>query len=285
MTTPRSPAWRASPTSAEVVALTRENPKGKLLEFCARAKCGPPAIEAVHGNTLSGARMTLTVEGQAFDSDMHWAPERIVAEQLAARALLQALAQTEDADPVAWVDEESAAGLRQTNPKGALLEICVRLGMTPRFEVRPVVTAQGAGFEAGVFVERAEGEELWGDLRRAREAKIAEQATAASLLELLWKVDEDRPREPAHSVTGLEPRSALNEMQQRGTLRAYGFALERVEGPPHAPVFFMNGFVELRIGDRIEVTSIEAPSKKEAERRAAAQLLERLRERSSRPTS
>jgi dsRNA-specific ribonuclease len=273
----RSSSWRTFPTPDEVTALTRANPKGCLLEFCARARSEPPEIAVERTATLSGAAMTLTVGGRTFESGMHWAAERMTAEQLAARALLEALAQTEDdAEPGEWVTEEDEGRLRRENPKGALLERCIRLRLTPRFEVRPVVTPEGAGFEASAFVERADGEDVWSALRRACQAKTAEQAAAESLLH---RLTEEAPGSPAlvpSEVTSREPRSVLNELRQRGELMDYGFTLERVEGPPHAPVFHMKGFVERMGGARVEIAGVEAASKKEGERLVAQQLLQRL---------
>ena len=273
--TERSTAWRTFPTAAEVAELARTNPKGRLLEFCARARCEAPEIAVERTATLSGASMTLVLVGQAFDSGMHWAADRITAEQLAARSLLEALAQTEDdAEPGEWVSEEEEARLRRENPKGALLEHCTRLRLTPRFEVRPVVTAEGPGFEASALVERADGDEVWSDLRRARQAKTAEQAAAESLLGRLAG-EAPSPALPVVAVSQ-EPRSVLNELRQRGALRDYGFAVERVDGPPHAPVFHMRGYVEREGADRFEVAGVEAASKKEGERLVAQRLLERL---------
>jgi dsRNA-specific ribonuclease len=268
-------AWRSFPTADEVAALTRDNPKGRLLEFCARARSAPPTIEVERGTTLLGARMTLTLEGRSFDSGMHWAADRRTAEQMAAKVLLDALAGTEDnAEPDEWVTAEDEERLRQDNPKGALLALCARLRLTPpRFEVRPVVTPEGPGFEASACVERDDGEEVWSDLRRAQRAKTAEQAAAASLL---LRLGEDAPTLPAfHGAR--EPRAVLNELRQSGVLRDYGFVLERLVGPPHAPVFHMNGFaVRASSGERLEVAGVEGASKREAERLVAKRLLERL---------
>jgi hypothetical protein len=209
-------AWRAFPTPEEGAALTRANPKGRLLEFCARARCEPPEIEIERGTTLSGARMTLTVEGQVFESGMHWAADRMTAEQLAARALLEALARTEDeAEPGEWVPDDDEPRLRRENPKGALLERCARLRLTPRFEVRPVVTTKGPGFEASAFVERADGEEVWGDLRRARQAKTAEQA--ASPLPLPPPRSRYASRAPSSTSSGRAAPCATMASRSRGS--------------------------------------------------------------------
>ena len=78
-------------------------------------------------------------------------------------------------------------------------------------------------------------------------------------------------------VDELEPRMALSELRQRGRLTAYGFDVERVDGPPHAPVFRMRGYAVRASGERLETSVLGAPSKKEGEKRLAVELLRRVR--------
>ena len=49
------------PDGADVTELTRAKPKGRLLEFCARARCAPPEIPVERTATLSGASMILVL--------------------------------------------------------------------------------------------------------------------------------------------------------------------------------------------------------------------------------
>ena len=73
-----------------------------------------------------------------------------------------------------------------------------------------------------------------------------------------------------------DARAALNELRKRGGLRDYGFVLERVEGPAPAPVFSVKAFALRTSGERVEVESVTASSKKEAERLAAECLFAEL---------
>src|SRR5579862_9176407 len=148
---------------------------------------------------------------------MHWGQTRIHAEQLAAEELLDELSALSEAEPGEAISDEEEAALRLENPKGKLLERCTPLRMTPTFDVHPVLTRDGQGFEASVGVTLPNGEELWSAIRRARSAKAAEQAAAASLLpQVLAATATSSPAPPAPT---LDPRSALNELRTRGGLR------------------------------------------------------------------
>jgi dsRNA-specific ribonuclease len=257
---------------------TLENPKGKLLEFCARAKALPPTIVVERSGERWGVALTLVMHDRTLESAMHWAHTRVSAEQLAARELLGEFALTSEAKPGELVADDEEAALRLQNPKGKLLERCVGLRVTPVFDVRPVLTSEGNGFEASVTVLLPSGEELWSDIRRARSAKAAEQAAAASLLPQVITAVAAAPS-PAVSPplsSGTDARSALNELRMRGELRDYGFVLERQDGPPHAPVFFVKAFALHPNGERVEGPSVTAASKKEAERLAAERLFQEL---------
>jgi len=208
---------------------------------------------------------------------MHWALARSRAEQIAAKALLDELAAASEEEPSELVTEEQEAALRLENPKGKLLEHCVVLRLAPVFDVQPVLTSAGNAFEASVSITLSNGDELWSDLRRARSAKAAEQAAAASLLpQVLAATVSTSQASPAATMATMDARSALNEIRMRGGLRDYGFVLERMEGPPHAPVFFVKAFALRPSGARVEGPSVSATSKKEAERLAAERLFAEL---------
>ena len=140
------------------------NPKGKLLEFCARAKVLPPAIAVERSGDRWGALLTLAIHGRTLESGMQWAHARIRAEQIAANVLLKELATTSEGEPGELVAEDEETKLRLENPKGKLLERCVVLRLTPMFDVQPVLTGEGNGFEASVSVTLSSGDELWSDI-------------------------------------------------------------------------------------------------------------------------
>jgi dsRNA-specific ribonuclease len=260
-------------TSTEETAI--DNPKGKLLEFCARAKVLPPTLAVEQRADRWGVALTLVVHGRTLETRMHWALARSRAEQLAAKALLEELAMASEEEPYELVSEEEEAALRLENPKGKLLERCVVLRLAPVFDVQPVLTSEGNAFEASANITLSNGEELWSDLRRARSAKAAEQAAAASLLPQVLAATASATSPPS-PATSMDARSALNELRMRGGLRDYGFVLERMDGPPHAPVFFVKAFALRASGARVEGPSVSAASKKEAERLAAERLFAEL---------
>lgn len=271
--------WDAFPSEAEAETLTRENPKGRLFEFCQRTKCGRPKFTIEVKGTVHGAAMRILVHGRTLESGMQWAWERGLAEQMAARALLRQLVESEDAgEPGEWITKDEEARLRFENPKGSLLERCIVLRLTPVFDVRSIVAEQGPCFEASAHVVLEDGGEVWSDIRRSANAKLVEQAVARSLLgHLLAELPElvtGPASAPALAALTGEPRSILNELRQKGRLRDYGFVVERVEGPPHAPIFRMSGHAERATGERLTVDAIGAPSKKEGERLVALRLLE-----------
>lgn len=267
------------PSYATGQHLTRENPKGKLLEACARAKWLPPEIAVEQYGPRWGVDMTLHAAGRTLSSGMQWATDRTLAEQMAAKILLGELAALgEDGSDDELVTAEEATALRARNPKGALLERCTALRLTATFDVQPVVTRHGSLFEASVHVVLPDGEEVWSDIRRASVAKLAEHAAAATLLPRLASggAPEKTPAPAPSAASGAEPRSVLNEARQKGALRDYGFTVKQIDGPPHAAVFHVAAFALRATGERIEIEAQRAPSKKEGERLAAALLVERL---------
>jgi len=252
------------------------NAKGKLFEYCARARLPPPATSVEQGGAQWGVTMRLALPGRCLESERRWPSALGAAEQLAAPDLLEQLARESEAEPDELVSAVEEAELRRDNPKGKLLERCAALRLTPVFDVRAVLSGNASAYEASVVVTLPGGEELFGELRCARNAKTAEQATAASHLGRLDEsprgaAAEDPPR-PAEDA-----RSRLNELRLGGVLRDYGPPVEHVEGPAHAPVFHVKGFAVRRTGERVEIGAILGASKKEAEKLAAAALLTELR--------
>jgi hypothetical protein len=169
---------------------------------------------------------------------------------------------------------EDEARFARGNAKGQLLEHGVVHRLTPVFDVRPLVTPSGPCFEASAHVVLADGREVWSALRRGSKEKLVEHAVATSLLEEL-AAERDTEGDDVPDV-GDDPRTVLNELRQKGQVRDYGFTLVRTEGPPHAPVFHVAGYVERNAGVRIEAAPDGAPSKKIGERLVALRLVRML---------
>ncbi|MEO7328603.1 MAG: hypothetical protein ABI193_08500, partial [Minicystis sp.] len=266
--------------------LKAENPKGRLLELCMRRRL--PAPETTHLESREGhtVELRLTAPEGVFATGPFRASSRLVAEQMAARRLLE-LWQADEVTAASPVTEAQEEQLKQQNPKGRLLELATRLKVGPPvFTVHPTVS----GFVGKGSVPLPNEPALVSGAHAARQARTAEQAAAAALLGALhaWtqgerpKSDEatlEKPAgDPALAATpprlrGKDPRVQLNEMRQIGLIQGFGFELVEQRGPPHTPIFVTRGYLETAGGERRYTDPLEAKSKKEGEVAVAAPLL------------
>jgi Cft2 family RNA processing exonuclease/dsRNA-specific ribonuclease len=257
--------------------LKAQNPKGQLLDLCARRKLPPPKLEAraERGGLIFTAELRLRLSSsEELASGFVRATSRKLAEQLAARALLERLSArgelqaAVDAPEVTASEEEA---LKAQNPKGHLLEICAKKKWPP-----PVFAIQAGpnGFvgDACMAVGRALAAST--SKRRAPSVKLLEQALAAELLGMVGARLETRELAPtATTLVGPDPRSQLNEMRQAQRLGGFGFELVERRGPPHAPVFVYRGWVVDARGVRHETDALEGASKRDGELAVARALL------------
>jgi len=261
-------------------ALKAENPKGRLLELCMRRRL--PAPEVIHGASgdVHTVELRLAAPEGSLVSGAFRASSKLLAEQMAARRLLD-LCSGEAAAEARAVSPAEEAQLKQQNPKGRLIELTTRAKVGPAvFTVEPTA----AGFVGRASLPLPDAPALRSGAHVARQAKTAEQAAAAELLDALraW-MDGERPaREaveapPAESAPrrpiGKDPRMHLHEMRQLGLIQGYRFELVEQKGPPHAPVFVVRGVLETAGGEVLHTRTVEAKSKKEGEIEAAAPLL------------
>jgi Cft2 family RNA processing exonuclease/dsRNA-specific ribonuclease len=251
-----------APREAKVRA---DNPKGRLLEYLARARRPPPRREETRAN--GGRFITNLVLEDGTESGPHAAGARKLAEQLAARTLLALLVQGEAALQALAVPDTQTERDPVEDPKRRLLEACAQLHLpAPTFEERALVegTACRVGIPGGACSP-------W---FRARTARVAEQAAAACLLahsELVQALAAQEKAAPAVRTVG-DPRMRLNEMRQAGQIRGFGYTSVRREGPPHQPLFVLVGWVELADGRRLQTEEVCAGSKKAAERELGARI-------------
>jgi dsRNA-specific ribonuclease len=273
-----------SAASAEEIEaeLRRDNPKGRLWECCAQLGIAPPSVRHRAIRETHQAEMTLEVGEWELTSGVHsgWSPKMV--EQLAARALLaelEALAADESLDDrrapaiatiaggeeedVWEVDADDVDRLRTLNPKGAVFEWCQKHKVArPRFEER---RARGGGSHVRASLVTLHLSSPW---FRASQRKNAEQAAAEALIPLL---PDELP-----GAGNLDPRSALNELRQRGVLAEYVFETTGGEGMPAARRFTVIGRATLPSGAIETSEPCDAPSKREATLLAARALLERI---------
>jgi Cft2 family RNA processing exonuclease/dsRNA-specific ribonuclease len=255
------------PEEAPVAEAVRaDNPKGKLLEYLARARRPPPRLQEMQGG--GGLYISNLLLEDGTESGPHTASARKLAEQLAARTLLSMLAQADSALAAVAVSNEEVERLRATDPKSRLLEACARAHHpAPVFEERAVID----GFACRVGGSETQRSPWF----RAQTARGAEQAAAAWLLEHAPPPAAPKavaPQDLSPAVSSTDPRMRLNELRQRGQLRDFGYTAVRSEGPPHQPVFVMQGWATLADGQRLQTEELAAGSKKAAERELGALL-------------
>ena len=239
-----------------------------------------PAPEVIHEEAAFGHAVELRIETPegSVSSGAFRASSRLVAEQMAARRLLELWRGGEAEAPRPVTQEEE---LKQQNPKGRLLELSTKLSVGPPvFTVDPTV----AGFVGKASLPLREEPALVSGAHVARQAKAAEQAAAAELLAALhaWAA-RDRPEGEAAAAKapaitprpprGKDPRAQLNEMRQLGIIQGYRFELVERRGPPHLPIFVVRGCLDAADGETLYTDPVEAKSKKEGEAAAAEPLL------------
>ena len=265
---------------AEAERLKQDNPKGRLLELCMRLRIDPPEIELSTEGGDHVARISLMVNDRKLESGIQRSISRKTAEQRAARVLLAQIEEAERGDSAKAVDEESARKLRTDNPKGKLLEWCmIRKMAAPLFEQRAVPGAYRVRVALGGTGEST----LLTDWYQAPSRKVAEQAAAAEMVELLRQSpDQDDLRHEDSSDSdispsgGVDPRALLNELMQTGRLLDFGYEETERSGPSHQPVFVMIAWAIGLDNEKITCEPTRADSKKAAQRAAAAELVDRL---------
>ena len=229
---------RPTPCRRRRVRSMIENPKGKLLEFCARARALAPTIAIERSGDQVGrgddARGLRPDAGERDALGAH-ARERRAGRR---RELLAELATRSEPEPGELVTQDEEAALRLANPKGKLLERCVLLRVAPVFDVHPVLTGDGNGFEASVNVTLSTGDEPQSDVR-LRSLRKGGRASRRGIPPSSDPRDEDGVA-VADTTFGCGgcARRAQRDAHARG-LRDYGFVMERIDGPPHAPIFFV----------------------------------------------
>jgi hypothetical protein len=207
-----------------------------------------------------------------------------VAEQLAAKTLLESLSPQEQTVEAISVSEAQQLSLKQQNPKGKLVEFCAqRKWSHPKFQTEAMV----AGYRCGATIALPGGASLPTKLFLAARAKVAEQAAAAALYDQLVTWEQNRPDEStvsadhqakAPAAIPISPDAApqrpdarvqLNQWRQQQHLVNFGYELMDHHGPSHQPVFVMMAWAELPGGDRRITAPVTAGSKKEAQLAAA----------------
>ena len=261
--------------------LKTENPKGKLLEWCMRRRLERPDMREEADRTgWHVVEMELEMDGERVSSGPQRAYTKKVAEQLAAKVLLDRLSRQEQTVAATVVDDTQQAMLEQQNPKGKLLEFCAQRKLTqPQFEAVAVV----GGFRCVARIALSSDHALETRPFQAVRAKVAEQAAAAALYRQLraaktkQSTKTSAPSAPSASRASSavrdperpDARVQLNEWRQAKHLVRFGYDLVDHQGPSHQPIFVMTAWADLPGGNRCTTDPVTANSKKEAQMAAA----------------
>jgi len=261
-----------------------ENPKGKLLEYCMKQNIPPPVTQWGIDGGFHSAKMELTVNDTRYES-VQKAAERSVAEQLAAREIL-ALCISRDSQEIGetkFISEEQANAFKAANPKGALLEYCMKQHISPpQFEFR-VIGAEWC-CRAILQIDSVQKISNW---YRSKVKTTAQHGAASEILAACNDKKEctDIPvnnsshvKEEAQDYysaeTRTDPRQTLNILKKRKYILDFGFSTPENTGPVHAPVFWTKAWAKLPDESIIESSSKSGRTKKEAERNAAGDMVD-----------
>ena len=265
-------------------SLKQANPKGRLLEFCTRMRIEPPVTDVYPEGAFHVAHMSIHYNGQQLASGACHAASKKTAEQIAAQTLLAQLAARDQAEQVRSVSNDDSIRLQAGNPKGRLLEWCAQHKIpAPHFQQ----DASTAGYRVRGSLTLGTGTVVTSPWFDASKLKVSEQAAS----EWLLQTPSDSPADttpsptpvtaPAASITppgtsGRNAAMAINELCQAGILQASSYDWLDQSGPSHQPVFTVVAWATTADGRTIRTESVQAPSKKTAQRLAADCLLDLL---------
>jgi predicted metal-dependent RNase/dsRNA-specific ribonuclease len=264
--------------------LKRDNPKGKLLSWCQRLRQEAPDPEFRQDGKVWTARLSLTFDGTLLESGWQRAKSQKVAEQLAAQALLERVAASQQNLPVRALTPADTQRLKSSNPKGKLVELCAK------YKLKQVVFEQQNHTQGQLrrgALQFSAGHRSWSAWYLAPTAKDAEQGASEELLNLLWawkngtlSPDQLEPgvAQGPEALHAKNPKMRLNELMQVKRIEGFGFELVRQKGTIHAPVFEMRAWA-LQGGARVESPSFDGTSKREGELKAASALVSLLESR------
>jgi Cft2 family RNA processing exonuclease len=269
--------------------LKSENPKGKLLEYCMRLKIEFPLTEWGIDGAFHTARMNLSIGGVTHDSGTHHAAERSVAEQLAARELI-AQCKSDDLELIGnemcLIPESQQSLLKARNPKGLLIELLTKQrAALPQFDYHVIdstwccrisLTYNNQQYISGWY--------------QAESKIVAQQGASAQVLEMLQTLQATSIESTSVSAGTSEqdttigtittsqhdPRITLNELRQRRHILDYGYFLLGTTGPSHAPVFSVQAWAQFSDQTKTLSHPQQGISKKEAELRAARDLVKMI---------
>jgi len=277
-----------SPEYALELELKEQNPKGKLLEFCMKKKISLPVYTVISHDGYYFGSAVIVIDTKQLQSSECKALNKKTAEQMASQELLSLIPEcntiepdltAEDNSDIVDIDTKGKEQLRLCNPKGSLLEFCaVHKLDIPSF----IYKAQNQLFCAKVTGNSDSFETPW---YRSDVKKMAEQGAAgAYLTHITGRVQQEikqtpanRPEEDSQTVNaGTDPRLQLNNLVQTKQLCSFGYTHKSTETIANQTRFTICAWAQLPDNSKIESSQKTAFSKKDAQYKAAADLLERF---------
>jgi len=264
-------------SNSEEELLKKENPKGKLLEMCSRLKIEPPSIKISKINKYYQAIITLNYFGETIVSSPHYASSDKIAEHKASNEIIKIIEQKQllDKENIIIVKDEDVPSLKANNFKGKLFEWCQANKIKiPTFEKR--ITAAGYNIKAVLINDdRHNIESKW---HAHPNIKIAEHSACKELLSICHKLNKDispkkEKTQKEDDIIINDPRSILNHLKQKGEILEFDLSCVTQTGPPHIPIFNIIASAVLPDGTKISTKSLQAHSKKEAQKIAALELI------------
>ena len=269
--------------------LKNQNPKGRLLEYCMKKRVELPPFEIESQDGYYYASVKITIEGKLLSSIKCKALSKKTAQQLAAENLLSLLPEEQAVDIESDLVEEfinisdlEVVQLRINNHKGKLYEFCAAGKVeNPVFFHK----SQSGKHLVKLADKKAAFETKW----YSSTSKIAaEHAASYALLTYLQslvyetetaeetvneKNEEKNGDNSTGNKTGNDPRGIINNFLQTKQLLGFGYDLVGTENITNQTLFTVTAWVTLPDTTRIQSSPFSAHSKKEAQCRAAADVL------------
>lgn len=248
-----------------------DNPKASLLELCKMRGWPEPQFLTRKEGALRTVKAKLEAKDKIFDGKAYTHLETLAAEQLSAQDLLDQLCP--DIPELEFICEEKA-GDYQSNFKGPLFEQCLKLKLP-----EPICEMSVApkGFAIRYLIQR-EGLAMASKVYSSVRKKVSEQAACKDLLDQLnQSIDKLPPLPPKESKSEENPLVTLNQLKQKGMVSDFGYCELEQSGAAHAPSFGLKGWVAF--GEKKMVfEKTTGRSKKEAQKKAAAYILQYVRD-------
>lgn len=264
--------------------LKDENPKGKLLEHCMKRKIEFPLFESTLDDGYHCTVAKMTFENNVLISKPGKALSKKTSEQLAAEDLLTQLQArgsstateiTECSEETVEIDDTGKERLKIYNPKGKLYEFCA----ANRVKIPALFHKMHSGMHLVKMKDRrGTFETAW----FSSSAKmLSEQAASEAFLNYIITADtcvsgnsDDDTSQVSKS--GSDPRTIINKLLQTKQLLDFGYLLKSTEQVDRQTLFTLCAWAVLPDNARIESSNLSSLSKKEAQYRAASELLQKI---------